>query len=93
MQSLGTRLSNTACIATHLGSSTVMPRMDTSQRVKGYHKDTQGNWQLSLKVETKPLSSNGRQKLASGLSGKIDATAHALRVNRHTYRICIPPMT
>ena len=44
-----------------------------------------GNWQLSLRVETKPLSSHDRQKLASGLSSGIDAITHALRVNR--YRI------
>ena len=36
--------------------------------------------QLSLKIEKKPLSSHDRQKLAGGLSGGIDATAHALRV-------------
>ena len=46
-----------------------------------------GNWQPSLRVETKPLSSHDRQKLASGLSGGIDAIAHALRVNRYTDRI------
>ena len=76
MQSLGTRLkyteqycmSNLNIIATHLGSSTVMPCMHTSQRVKEYHKNTHGNWQLSLRVEKKPLSSHDRQKLASGLA-------------------------
>ena len=62
-----------------------MPRMRTSQRVKVYHKDTHGNWQLSLRVEKKPLSSNDSQKLADGLSGGIDAIMHALRVNRRTY--------
>ena len=36
--------------------------------------------QLSLRVEKKPLSSDDCQKLASGLSGGIDTTAHALRV-------------
>ena len=36
--------------------------------------------QLSLRVEKKPLSSHDRQKLASGLSGRIDANVHALRV-------------
>ena len=35
---------------------------------------------LSLRVEKKPLSFQDRQKLASGLSGGIDATVHALRV-------------
>ena len=74
-------LSNSYCITTHLGSSTVMPCMHTSQRVKEYHKNTHGNWQLSLRVEKKPLSSHDRQKLASGLSGGIDATVHALRVD------------
>ena len=67
-------------IATYLGSSTVM---HTSQRIKGYHKNAHGNWQLSLRVEKKTLSSHDHQKLASGLSGGIDATANVLRVNRH----------
>ena len=90
---LGTRLKHTEqyCmsnrIATHLGSNTVMPCMHTSQRVKEYHKNTHGNWQLSLRDEKKPLSSHDRQKLAIGLSGGTDTTAHALRVNRRTYRI------
>ena len=70
-----------------LGSSTVRPCMHTSQRVKEYHKNTHGNWQLSLRVEEKPLSSHDRRKLASGLSGGIDATAHALRVNRHIHTV------
>ena len=35
--------------------------------------------QLSLRIES-PLSFHDPQKLASGLSGGIDATAHALRV-------------
>ena len=62
MQSLGTRLNYTEqycmsnIIATHLVSSTVIPCMHTSQRVKEYHKNTHGNWQLSLRVEKKPLS-------------------------------------
>ena len=82
MQSLGTRLKYTEqycmsnIIATHLGSSTAMPCMHTSlasQRVKGYHKNAHGNWQLNihtctLRVEKKPLSSHDHQKLASGLS-------------------------
>ena len=72
-------------IAIHLGSSTVMPCMHTS------HAESQSvpqeYMQLSLRVEKKPLSSHGRQKLASGLSNGIDATVHALRVNRHTYHI------
>ena len=78
MQSLGARLKYTEqycmsnIIATHLGPSTAaMPCMHTSQKVKGYHKNTHGNWQLSIhtiRVEKKPLSSHNRQKLASGLS-------------------------
>ena len=64
-----------------------------SLRVKGYHKNTHGNWQLSLRVEKKPLSSHDGQKLASGLGeegSRIDAIVpkeHMLRVNRHTYHI------
>ena len=84
MQSLGARLKCTEqycmfnIIAIHLGSSTTMPCMHTSlasQRVKGYHKNAHGNWQLSLhtgtlRVEKKPLSSHhhDRRKLANGLS-------------------------
>ena len=90
MQSLGTRLkyteqycmSNLNIIATHLGSSTVMPwhaYKPESQRVPQEYR------QLSLRVEKKPLSSH--DQLASGLSGGIDATAHVLRVNRRTYCI------
>ena len=33
-------------------ASTVMPCMHTSQRVKEYHKNTHGNWQLSLRGDT-----------------------------------------
>ena len=81
MQSLATRLkkyteqycmSNT--VATHLGSSTVILCMHTSQS----QRVPQEYRQLSLRVEKKPLSSHNRQKLASGLSDGIDATAHAL---------------
>ena len=46
---------------------------------------TQEYRQLSLILEKKPLSSHDHQKLASGLSGGIDATTHALRVSRRTY--------
>ena len=50
-----------------LGSSTVMPCMHTSQRVKEYHKNTHGNWQLSLRVEKKPLSLSSQRSSNSGL--------------------------
>ena len=58
-------------IATPLGSSTIMPCMHTSERVKEEYR------QLSLGVEKKPLSSHDCQNLASELSGGVDATAHA----------------
>ena len=88
---LGTRLKHTEqycmsnSITTHLGSSTIMPCMHTSQRVKEYYKNTHGNWQLSLRVEKKPLSSHDRQKLASGLSGGIDATWELIDI--HVYAV------
>ena len=65
MQSLGTRLKYTEqycmsniIIATHLDSSTVMPYMHTSQRVKGWLP--QEYRQLSL--EKKPLSSHNPER-------------------------------
>ena len=92
MQSFGTRLKYTEQLLhvqyyrNSLGFKLVWFKhcdaMHTSQRVQAYHKNTHGNWQLSLRVEKKPLSSHDHQKLAS--SG-IDATAHPLRVNRLSY--------
>ena len=74
MQSLGTRLKYTEqycmsnIITTHLVSSTVIPCMHTSQRIKEEYR------QLSR------LELKRSQKLAGGLRGGIDAIAHALRV-------------
>ena len=78
MQNLGTRLkyteqycmSNIVTASCSLGSKHQHTSL-ASQRVKGYHKNAHGNWQLNihtLRVEKKPLSSHDRQKLTSGLS-------------------------
>ena len=82
MQSLGTRLKYTEqyymsnVIAIYLGSSTMRVYTSlASQRVKGYHKNAHGNWQLNihtLRIEKKLLSSHDRRKLASGLSEEGD---------------------
>ena len=81
MQSLSTRLKYTEqycmsnIIATHLVSSTVILYNNTciykpeSQRVPQEYRE------LSLRIEKKPRSSKVRW--CHGLSGGIDATAHA----------------